>query len=384
MDSMPNQLPDLQFQQVGNYVRVFNPHNGIRYKLPLKQALLLLSLDGESWPGENTGLDLSNEELFNGLKKLYRNGLLKNAVQKPTLLHEEPGMALLLFPFPRFLQQGLLPILFYEMLRLLWLPLLILATVVVIHNGGWSCLPPLDGYSALLPPAAFLLNIVLHEISHAAAGCRFGIPADAFGVGISRFMPCAATFFSLLPYAGTSTNVGISVAGPLANLFVGSAALLLSIPAQSRSLLYLAICSYTLGCINLLPFSGLDGSSLRDLFTRHPKIGCRTALRALAACLAALASGCFLRFLPAWASFFIVLVLTSAAALLLPSRRSVFWARMLSTCCLLPVTMKILGFEPLFSDFFTCLTSIGFCMLQSYLVGPVLLELIFATYLYQK
>lgn len=57
---------------------------------------------------------------------------------------------------------------------------------------------------------------------------------------------------------------------------------------------------------------------------------------------------------------------------------------MLSTCCLLPVTMKILGFEPLFSDFFTCLTSIGFCMLQSYLVGPVLLELIFATYLYQK
>ena len=86
----------------------------------------------------------------------------------------------------------------------------------------------------------------------------------------------------------------------------------------------------------------------------------------------------------AQASFFIVLVLTSAAALLLLSRHSVFGARMLSTCCLLPVTMKILGFEPLFSDFFTCLTSIGFCMLQSYLVGPVLLELIFATYLYQK
>ena len=49
MNSMPNRLSDLQFQQVGNYVRVFNPHNGRRYKLPLKQALLLLSLDGESW-----------------------------------------------------------------------------------------------------------------------------------------------------------------------------------------------------------------------------------------------------------------------------------------------------------------------------------------------
>lgn len=82
MDSMPNRLPDLQFQQVGNYVRVFNPNNGRRYKLPIKQALLLLSLDGQSWPGESTGLNLSGEELFQGLRKLYRNGLLQNAVQR--------------------------------------------------------------------------------------------------------------------------------------------------------------------------------------------------------------------------------------------------------------------------------------------------------------
>lgn len=98
MDSMPNRQPDLQFQQVGNYVRVFNPHNGRRYKLPINQALLLLSLDGERYPGESTGLNLSREELFQGLRKLYRNGLLQNAVQKPTFLHDELGMALLLFP----------------------------------------------------------------------------------------------------------------------------------------------------------------------------------------------------------------------------------------------------------------------------------------------
>ena len=50
-------------------------------------------------------------------------------------------------------------------------------------------------------------------------------------------------------------------------------------------------------------------------------------------------------FLPWWVSFLIVLVLTVMAALLLPSRHSVCWARMLSTFCLLPVMIKSLGFE---------------------------------------
>lgn len=384
MDSMPNQLPNLQFQQVGNYVRVFNPHNGIRYKLPLKQALLLLSLDGESWPGENTGLDLSNEELFNGLKKLYRNGLLKNAVQKPTLLHEEPGMALLLFPFPRFLQQGLLPILFYEMLRLLWLPLLILATVAVIHNGGWSCLPPLSGYSAFMPPAALLLNIVLHEMSHAAAGFRFGVPADAFGFGLYHFFPCGAAFFSLLPFACGFTDLGISIAGPLANLFTGSAALLLAIPTQSSDFLYLAIFSYTLGCLNLLPIPGFDGVPLRNLFPHDPSIERSTVLCGLGANLASLGVGGILCFLPCWVSFLIVLVLTATAALLIPSQYSVCWARMLSIFCLLPIMMKFLGFELLTVGLPTAFFNVGFCLFLSYLSGPVLLELIFVTYLYQK
>jgi len=49
MNSMPNRLSDLQFQQVGNYVRVFNPHNGRRYKLPLKQALALFRWGKLAW-----------------------------------------------------------------------------------------------------------------------------------------------------------------------------------------------------------------------------------------------------------------------------------------------------------------------------------------------
>lgn len=191
MDSMPNRLPDLQFQQVGNYVRVFNPNNGRRYKLPIKQALLLLSLDGESWPGESTGLNLSREELFQGLRKLYRNGLLQNAVQKPTFLHDEPGMALLLFPCS--LGDSIRSLLF--LLQWLWFPLLFLAAVVVTINGGLSCLPPLSGYSAFMPPAALLLNIVLHEMSHAAAGFRFGVPADAFGFGLYHFSLAGQPFF---------------------------------------------------------------------------------------------------------------------------------------------------------------------------------------------
>lgn len=382
MNSMPNRLSDLQFQQVGNYVRVFNPHNGRRYKLPLKQALLLLSLDGESWPGENTGLNLSKEELFNGLKKLYRNGLLQNEVQKPTFLHDEPGTALFLFPCP--IGHSFLPILFYKLLQWLWFPILVLTAVVVTINGGLSSLPPLSGYSALLPPAALLFNIVLHELSHAWAGSSFGIPADAFGVGVYRFLPCGAAFFSLLPYATVSADVGISVAGPLANLFAGSAALLLAISSQSSDLLYLAVCSYTLGCINLLPIPGFDGVSLHDMFPHQLKIGFGTVLCGLAANWAVLAVGYALCFLPWWVSFLIVLVLTVMAALLLPSRHSVCWARMLSTFCLLPVMIKSLGFELLAVSLPTAILNIGFCLLLSYLTAPVLLELIFVSYLYQK
>lgn len=382
MNSMPNRLSDLQFQQVGNYVRVFNPHNGRRYKLPLKQALLLLSLDGESWPGENTGLNLSKEELFNGLKKLYRNGLLQNEVQKPTFLHDEPGTALFLFPCP--IGHSFLPILFYKLLQWLWFPLLVLTAVVVTINGGLSSLPPLSGYSALLPPAALLFNIVLHELSHAWAGSSFGIPADAFGVGVYRFLPCGAAFFSLLPYATVSADVGISVAGPLANLFAGSVALLLAISSQSIDSLYLAVCSYTLGCINLLPIPGFDGVSLHDMFPHQLKIGFGTVLCGLAANWAVLAVGYALCFLPWWVSFLIVLVLTVMAALLLPSRHSVCWARMLSTFCLLPVMIKSLGFELLAVSLPTAILNIGFCLLLSYLTAPVLLELIFVSYLYQK
>ena len=382
MDSMPNRLPDLQFQQVGNYVRVFNPNNGRRYKLPIKQALLLLSLDGESWPGESTGLNLSKEELFHGLQKLYQNGLLQNAIQKPTFLHDEPGMALLLFPCP--LGHSILPLLFYELLQWLWFPLLFLAAIVVTINGGLSCLPTLSGYSAFTPPAALLLNIVLHEMSHAAAGFRFGVPADAFGFGLYHFFPCGAAFFSLLPFSCGFADLGISIAGPLANLFTGAAALLLAIPTQSSDLLYLAISSYTLGCLNLLPISGLDGVSLRNLFPHNPKIECSTVLCALVANLAALAVGGILCFLPCQGSFLIVLALTATAALLIPSQHSVCWARMLSTFCLLPVMIKLLGFELLNDCLPTTIFNIGFCLLLSYLSGPVLLELIFVTYLYQK
>lgn len=271
-----------------------------------------------------------------------------------------------------------------KLLQWLWFPLLVLTAVVVTINGGLSSLPPLSGYSALLPPAALLFNIVLHELSHAWAGSSFGIPADAFGVGVYRFLPCGAAFFSLLPYATVSADVGISVAGPLANLFAGSVALLLAISSQSSDSLYLAVCSYTLGCINLLPIPGFDGVSLHDMFPHQLKIGFGTVLCGLAANWAVLAVGYALCFLPWWVSFLIVLVLTVMAALLLPSRHSVCWARMLSTFCLLPVMIKSLGFELLAVSLPTAILNIGFCLLLSYLTAPVLLELIFVSYLYQK
>lgn len=152
----------------------------------------------------------------------------------------------------------------------------------------------------------------------------------------------------------------------------------------SSALHYLAVCSYTLGCINLLPIPGFDGVSLHDMFPHQLKIGFGTVLCGLAANWAVLAVGYALCFLPWWVSFLIVLVLTVMAALLLPSRHSVCWARMLSTFCLLPVMIKSLGFELLAVSLPTAILNIGFCLLLSYLTAPVLLELIFVSYLYQK
>lgn len=166
--------------------------------------------------------------------------------------------------------------------------------------------------------------------------------------------------------------------------FEKSNILLLAISSQSSDSLYLAVCSYTLGCINLLPIPGFDGVSLHDMFPHQLKIGFGTVLCGLAANWAVLAVGYALCFLPWWVSFLIVLVLTVMAALLLPSRHSVCWARMLSTFCLLPVMIKSLGFELLAVSLPTAILNIGFCLLLSYLTAPVLLELIFVSYLYQK
>jgi hypothetical protein len=120
------------------------------------------------------------------------------------------------------------------------------------------------------------------------------------------------------------------------------------------------------------------------MFPHQLKIGFGTVLCGLAANWAVLAVGYALCFLPWWVSFLIVLVLTVMAALLLPSRHSVCWARMLSTFCLLPVMIKSLGFELLAVSLPTAILNIGFCLLLSYLTAPVLLELIFVSYLYQK
>ena len=109
-----------------------------------------------------------------------------------------------------------------------------------------------------------------------------------------------------------------------------------------------------------------------------------TVLCSLGANLASLGVGGILCFLPCWVSFLIVLVLTATAALLIPSQYSVCWARMLSTFCLLPIMMKFLGFELLTVGLPTAVFNVGFCLFLSYLSGPVLLELIFVTYLYQK
>ena len=135
--------------------------------------------------------------------------------------------------------------------------------------------------------------------------------------------------------------------------------------------------------MNLLPLPRVDGSSLRELF---PQPGldfehslAHFALRGSAAALAALAAGLTFLLLPGGVAFLVVLALTAAAAILLPSRYSVCWAGLLGPLCLLPVVLKLLNFQLFTVGFLDDLVSIGFCLMLCYLVDPVLLELVFAT-----
>lgn len=367
MDIMPNSLPDLEYQPDGSWCRVRDPHTGRRYKMPLAQAELLQSLDGNSWPGENAGLDLPETELFCRLRPLYKSGLL------------------LLFPCPAFLQPGrsLVPVLYHTLLMALWLPLLVVTVLVLAKCGGWACLPMLSDYSPLVSALSLALCVTLHELSHAAAACRLGLPVDGIGFGLYGFLPCGVTVLSLMPFAGRDINLEVTLAGPLSNLVSGLLALLLAIPTQSSTILYFSVLSLTQAGLNLLPIPGVDGSSLRELFP-HPGLDfghspAHVALRGSAAALAALAAGLTLLLLPGGAAFLVVLALTAAAAILLPGRYSVCWAGLLGTLCLLPVVLRLLDFQLLTVGLPADLASIGFCLVLCYLIDPVLLELVFAT-----
>lgn len=385
MDNMPNSLPDLEYQPDGSWCRVRDPHTGQRYKMPLAQAELLQSLDGDSWPGESAGLDLPETELFCRLRPLYKSGLLQNTVRRPTLCHDDPGSLLLLFPCPAFLQPGhsLVPALYHTLLMALWLPLLVVTVLILARCGGWACLPMLSDYSPLAPALSLALCVTLHELSHAAAACRLGLPVDGIGFGLYGFLPCGVTVLSLMPFAGRDINLEVTLAGPLSNLVSGLLALLLAIPTQSSTILYFSVLSLTQAGLNLLPIPGVDGSSLRELFP-HPGLAledslAHAALRGSAAALAALAAGLTLLLLPGGAAFLVALALTAAAAILLPSRYSVCWAGLLGTLCLLPVMLRLLNFQLLTAGLPADLASIGFCLVLCYLIGPVLLELVFST-----
>ena len=385
MDNMPNSLPALEYQPDGSWCRVRDPHTGRRYKMPLAQAELLQSLDGNSWPGENAGLDLPETELFCRLRPLYKSGLLQNTVRRPTLCHDDPGCLLLLFPCPAFLQPGnsLVPVLYHTLLMALWLPLLVVTVLVLANCGGWACLPMLSDYSPLVSALSLALCVTLHELSHAAAACRLGLPVDGIGFGLYGFLPCGVTVLSLMPFAGRYINLEVTLAGPLSNLVSGLLALLLAIPTQNSTIFYFSVTSLTIGGLNLLPIPRVDGSSLRELFP-HPGLDfehspAHVALRSSAAALAALAAGLTLLLLPGGAAYLVVLALTATAAILLPGRYSVCWAGLLGTLCLLPVVPRLLDFQLLTVGLPADLASIGFCLVLCYLIDPVLLELVFAT-----
>jgi Zn-dependent protease len=107
--------------------------------------------------------------------------------------------------------------------------------------------------------AGFLITVMAHELGHALALRRFGVPAD---VNLSFLRPGAGARAASLPPLQRAI---ISLAGPAASLALGGAALA-AVRACSPSgataaagLRYLAWINLGWGLVNLLPVFPLDG-----------------------------------------------------------------------------------------------------------------------------
>lgn len=277
----PKSCADFQWRwsSDGSTLHLFNRKTRQTFRLPRGPGQLLCRLDGWTYPACSSGL--STNTVFRYLCLLARHGLL----QEPESLLTAPGTLLLGIPC-RKLRQGRHSVLLQIYGRLidwLWLPL----TTAVLAVCSQPALPPVQIHST---PFAItvsvilmnILNLILHELAHAAAANVRGVPVSSVGVGIDSFLPCAFIMAPLIPYAPSHIRRAIYRAGPLSNLCLGCILLLLylKIPLFRVDLLFLAaIGNFVLALINLLPLDGFDGNAILCTFPSLDRVLNKSRLR---------------------------------------------------------------------------------------------------------
>jgi putative peptide zinc metalloprotease protein len=124
--------------------------------------------------------------------------------------------------------------------------------------------------------AALLLSFVCHELAHALATKHFGRRVDRAGVMIYFGMPAAFVDTSDIWAAGRRARIFVSLAGPMADLFLGALAALVALyfPASliGSAAYKLAFACYVATLFNFNPLLELDGYFILVDWLRLPNL----------------------------------------------------------------------------------------------------------------
>lgn len=167
---------------------------------------------------------------------------------------------------------------FNSLLRILWLPVLVLGLFFYI-SGDYTNEKPL--FAVLGGLTGLIIGGSLHELSHAAACHGFGGTVFEFGIHITHFLPGAYTLMNDDEVTSIKNNIQITVAGVEMDFLLAGIFLFLSSQIETiSSLTYgFAIASAASGLFNCLFIDESDGSTLLellletdDIFTKAKKI----------------------------------------------------------------------------------------------------------------
>ncbi|NWF82120.1 MAG: cyclic nucleotide-binding domain-containing protein [Chloroflexi bacterium] len=166
-------------------------------------------------------------------------------------------------------------------------PFLVVLAMLVIAGLGAFTLVARGGHYALINAdntgasllglwAALLVSFVLHELAHALAVKHFGRRVPRGGVMIYYGMPAAFVDTSDMWLAGRRPRMIVTLAGPLCDLAVGSAAALAAatLPAgpPGAAAYKLALAGFLAALCNLNPLLELDGYYMLSDWLRMPNL----------------------------------------------------------------------------------------------------------------